>query len=125
MPFPKVFPDPPYKRERHSYDCQGRLIVIREGLTVVPYQQVKGGWYAVVVEATTEQDKRSYPRGGYNILVFDKDVETAIERTMEPIVEENNDHRGGTRRLREDNPDQTASGSDSAPNRSKGGVEGC
>lgn len=69
-------------RVRWSYDVKGRLLTIREGLTVVPYQQVKGGWYAVVVEATTEADQRAYPRGGFNILVTDDDVETAVERVM-------------------------------------------
>lgn len=69
-------------RVRWSYDCKGRLLTIREGLTVVPYEQVKDGWYAVVVEATSERDQTSYPRGGYNILVSDDDVETAVERVM-------------------------------------------
>lgn len=69
-------------RLRWSYDCKGRLLTIREGLTVVPYEQVKHGWYAVVVEATTERDRQSYPRGGYNILVSDDDVEMAVERVM-------------------------------------------
>lgn len=86
MPFPTFeFPQPPYERKRHSYDCKGRLLTIREGMTVVPYEQIKSGWYAVVVEATTEADRKSYPRGGYNIVVSDEDVETAIEREMKDV----------------------------------------
>lgn len=69
-------------RVRWSYDCKGRLLTIRDGLTVVPYEQTRGGWYAVVVEATTEADRKSYPRGGYNIVVTDDDVETAVERHL-------------------------------------------
>jgi len=74
-----------YERKRYSYDCQGRILTIREGLTVVPYESIRSGWYAVVVEATTEQDKKSYPRGGYNICISHRDVETAIEREMKEI----------------------------------------
>lgn len=69
-------------RVRWSYDAKGRLLMIRDGLTVVPYEQVRGGWYAVVVEATSLADQTSYPRGGYNILVSDDDVERAIERSL-------------------------------------------
>lgn len=68
---------PRYKRARWSHNCKGLLLEIRPGFVVVPYDQVKGGWYSVVAKATAPEDLKSYPRGGYNILVSDKDVETA------------------------------------------------
>jgi len=69
-------------RVRWSHDCKGRVLEIRPGLTVVPYEQTRGGWYAVVAESDDTEPNRAYPRGGYNILVFDDDVERARERGL-------------------------------------------
>ena len=77
-------------KRRRSYDCKGRVLTLLDnGMTVVPYEQTRGGWYAVVIDpGPMPECQKSYPRGGYNILVFDRDVETADEHaspTEQPI----------------------------------------
>lgn len=70
-------------RVRWSYDAKGRVLEIPNGLIVVPYEQTSGGWYAVVLDpGANERCQKSYPRGGYNILVSNDDVETALERSL-------------------------------------------
>lgn len=66
-------------RVRWSHDAKGRVLALREGFVVCPYEQTSGGWYAVVVKATSESDLKSYPRGGYNIVVSDDEIEKAQE----------------------------------------------
>lgn len=66
-------------RVRWSHDAKGRVLALREGLIVCPYEQTRHGWYAVVVKATTASDLAYYPRGGYNIFVSDDEIEKARE----------------------------------------------
>lgn len=73
-------------RKRYSFDAKGRILEIRDGMIVVPYEQTRGGWYSVVVKATSERDQKSYPRGGYNIVANDFDIETAIEHHVDAAV---------------------------------------
>lgn len=66
-------------RVRWPHEAKGRILVLREGFVVCPYEQTSGGWYAVVVKATTDSDLKSYPRGGYNIVVSNDEIEKAEE----------------------------------------------
>jgi hypothetical protein len=60
------------------YDAKGRLLRLRSGIVVVPFKQQTGSWDAVVV-----QGSKMYPRGGYNIVVFDQDLLIAEELQIE------------------------------------------
>lgn len=74
------------EKKRWSYDCKGRVLTVPNGITVVPYEQTRGGWYAVVLDPGPDSRcQESYPRGGYNILVSDADVETAEEVVLEEV----------------------------------------
>lgn len=53
----------------------GKLLEIRPGMFVVPFEATKHGWNCVVVHNVTGND--AYRVGGYNILVFRKDAEAA------------------------------------------------
>jgi hypothetical protein len=57
-----------------AYDAKGRLLRLRSGIVVVPFKQQTGSWDAVVVKGN-----KTYPRGGYNIVVFDQDLLIAEE----------------------------------------------
>jgi len=54
---------------------KGKLLEIRPGMFVVPYEQTQHGFMCVVVHNVTGND--AYRVGGYNILVFQKDIEAA------------------------------------------------
>lgn len=56
-------------------DVKGRLLKLpRTGFVVAPYKQSDGGWLCVVVSGDA-----TYPRGGYDIFVFDDDLTAATE----------------------------------------------
>lgn len=50
----------------------GKLLQIRPGMFVVPYEHTEHGYMCVVVHNVT--GNAAYPVGGYNILVFYGDV---------------------------------------------------
>lgn len=52
----------------------GKLLEIRPGMFVVPYEQTQHGFSCVVVHNVR---KDAYPVGGYNILVFLDDAQAA------------------------------------------------
>lgn len=64
--------------QRWSFQGKGRVLKLKDGLIVVPFQQTQGGWYCV----TLNKDG-PYPRTGYNILVFDDDIMLADEIEVE------------------------------------------
>jgi hypothetical protein len=57
-----------------AYDAKGRILRTKNSHVVVPFQMHKGYWDCVVV-----QGDEVYPRGGYNICVFDEDLLAAEE----------------------------------------------
>lgn len=72
-------------KKRWSCDCKGRILTLDSGMTVVPYEQTRGGWYAVVTDpGPSAECQKSYPRGGYNIVISDRDVEIAAEHVIPP-----------------------------------------
>lgn len=52
----------------------GKLLEIRPGMFVVPYQHMQHGFLCVVVHNI---NKDAYPVGGYNIMVFLDDADAA------------------------------------------------
>lgn len=53
----------------------GKLLEIRTGMFVVPYEQKEHGFLCVVVHNVTGND--AYKVGGYNILVFQKEIDAS------------------------------------------------
>ena len=56
---------------------KGALLRVREGLVVVPYAPTRHGWDCVVVESDDTEPNRAYPVGGYNIHVFQDEIDAA------------------------------------------------
>ena len=57
-----------------AFDAKGRILRLDTGVVVVPYLQHRGYWEAAILDGND-----TYPRGGYNICVFDKDILDADE----------------------------------------------
>jgi hypothetical protein len=62
-------------KQRHSYDAQGRVLLLpRIGIVVVPFEKHPFGWKVAVVEGNA-----MYPRGGHHLSIGDAEIETALE----------------------------------------------
>ena len=51
----------------------GQILELKNGMTLVPFEQKAGGWFCVIVKSTL----KAYPVGGYHIFVTDADIESA------------------------------------------------
>lgn len=52
---------------------RGKILELKNGMTLVPFEQKPGGWLCVIVKSTL----KAYPVGGYHIFVTDADVGSA------------------------------------------------
>lgn len=71
-------------KRRWAHTAKGLLLELpRTGMVVVPYENVGGGWNAVVVVP----DRRgTYQPDGYSLFIGNEEIETAIERAVgEPV----------------------------------------
>lgn len=62
---------------------KGKLLRLRQGVTVVPHSQTRLGWNCVIVDSKLP----NYPVGGYDIHVYNDDLDLAIEVTVGPKAE--------------------------------------
>jgi hypothetical protein len=66
-------------RKRHNHEAKGMILKLDYGLIVVPFRyDGDKGWGCVVVGGTGPNLK-SYPRGGYDVVVPAKEIERAEE----------------------------------------------
>lgn len=78
FPVLKPIPADPL-RKRHNHAAKGMVLKLSYGLIVVPYRYDGDlGWGCVVVGGTGPNLK-SYPRGGYDVVVPAKEIERAEE----------------------------------------------
>lgn len=70
------------KRTLWSHAAKGRLLYLpRTEMVVCPFQMSKGGdWNCLVVRGN-----QTYPRGGYEVLIFKDEIETAVVIDPNPL----------------------------------------
>lgn len=74
------------ERRRHAHEVQGMVLRdLRTGMVVVPYERQRGYWYCVVVDPGPDPAcQKSYPRGGYHIVVGNEELESAEAVPLSP-----------------------------------------
>lgn len=72
------------KRTLHSHAAKGRLLYLpRTEMIVCPFQMTRDGdWNCVVVRGN-----QTYPRGGYELMIFKDEIETAVIIDPERLAE--------------------------------------